>query len=48
MASLIYVVSEAPKLISLFSSSTTTLNKFMNSNEMDTSELTSVSDAMGD
>ena len=48
LGTLIYVGTEAPSLISLFAGSTSTLSKFMTSNEIDTSELDKAAESMGD
>jgi len=48
MATLIYVGTESPNMIKLFFDSTSTLSKFMSSNKLDTKELESASDALGE
>jgi hypothetical protein len=48
MATLIYVGKESPSMIKLFLDSTSTLSKFMSSNKLDTKELESASDALGE
>jgi len=48
MATLIYVGTESPNMIKLFFDSTSTLSKFMTSNGIDTKELKSASDALGE
>jgi hypothetical protein len=48
MATLVYVGTEIPGMIKLFLGSTSTLFKFMTSNEMDTKELKAASDALGE
>jgi hypothetical protein len=48
MATLIYVGTESPGMIKLFFDSTSTLSKFMTANGIDTKELKSASDALGE
>ena len=48
LGTLIYVAAKVPSMLSLFSRSTITIRKFMNSNDMDTRKLNEASEAMGD
>jgi len=48
IATLAYVATESPILISLFSTTTLTLTKFMSSNGLNTKELESASDSLGE
>lgn len=48
IATLVYVATESPNLISLFSTTTYTLAKFMSSNGLDTRELESASESLGE
>ena len=48
MGTLMYVATESPGIIELFFDSTNTLTKFMTTNGMDTEDLKSASDALGE